>query len=384
MKRGIILLTALIAASCAADPHEDLAVPAAVSVHTAHARVEGLAEAFEAGGTIRARTTAVLSSRVMSSILQVTVKPGDRVRSGQVLVRLDARQFDAARAGADAALAAALEGANAARADSEGAAAALTLARASHERIATLRERDAATPAEIDAAVAGLRGAEARLKAAEARRAEMAGAIEAARASARASVVDASYATLLSPFDGLVVSKAAEPGSLAVPGVPLITIEDVRQFRLEVGIDAANTAGVALGLRVPVTLAGGATIEGVIEEIAPAVDAAHAYTVKVALPPAAGLRSGLFARARFRGVETPRVVIPAVALVRRGQLTLVFIDDKGVARLRYVHAGAASADVVPVLSGLSADERVVLNPPAGLADGTRISPATEPSTGGPR
>jgi len=384
MKRGITLLTALIAASCAADPQEDRAVPAAVRVQFAPARVAGVAEAFDAGGTIHARTAAVLSSRVMSSILQVTVKPGERVRSGQVLVRLDARQFDAARAGADAALAAALEGANAARADSEGAASALSLARATHERIATLRERDAATPAEIDAAVAGLRGAEARLRAADARQAEMTGAIEAARASARATAVDTSYATLRAPFDGLVVSKAAERGSLAVPGVPLITIEDVAQFRLEVGIDAAHTAGVALGLRVPVTLAGGATIEGVIEEIAPAVDATHAYTVKVALPPEAGLRSGLYARARFRGVETPRVVIPAVALVRRGQLTLVFVDDNGVARLRHVHAGAASADVVPVLSGLSADERVVLNPPEGLADGMPISAATTPQTGGAR
>ena len=277
MRSGIILFTAVIAASCAADPRDDAAAPAAVGVQFALARVEGVAQAFDAGGTIRARSTAVLSSRVMASILQVTDKPGDRVRAGQVLVRLDARQFDAARAGAEAALAAALEGANAARADSEGAASALSLARASHARIATLRERDVATPAEIDAAVAGLRGAEARLKAADARQAEMAGAIEAARASARASVVDASYADLLAPFDGLVTSKAAEPGSLAVPGVPLVTIEDVRQFRLEVGIDAANTAGVAIGLRVPVTLANGAAIEGVIEEISPAVDAAHAH-----------------------------------------------------------------------------------------------------------
>lgn len=383
MKSGIVLFTAVVAASCAADPPDDAVAPAAVGVQIALARVEGVAQAFDAGGTIRARSTAVLSSRVMASILQVTVKPGDRVRAGQVLVRLDARQFDAARAGAEAALAAALEGANAARADSEGAASALSLARASHARIATLRERDVATPAEIDAAVAGLRGAEARLKAAEARQAEMAGAIEAARASARASAVDASYASLLAPFDGLVTSKAAEPGSLAVPGVPLVTIEDVRQFRLEVGIDAANTAGVAIGLRVPVTLANGAAIEGAVEEISPAVDAGHAYTVKVALPPAAELRSGLYARARFRGAEARHVVVPAPALLRRGQLTLVFVEDNGIARLRYVHTGPADAGVVPVLSGLSAGERVVVSPPAGLADGTRIS-AAAPPTGGAR
>jgi multidrug resistance efflux pump len=91
----------------------------------------------------------------MSSITQVTVKPGDQVRSGQVLVRLDARQLHAGQARADAALSALLEGAVAAEADAEGASSALSLARVSHGRIATLADRKVATPAEIDAAVAG-------------------------------------------------------------------------------------------------------------------------------------------------------------------------------------------------------------------------------------
>jgi multidrug resistance efflux pump len=100
----------------------------------------------------------------MSAIVGVTVKPGDRVRAGDVLVRLDARQLTAGQARADAGLAAALEGAAAAEADVEGAASALALAKVSHARIATLAERKVATPAEIDEAVAALRGAEARMR----------------------------------------------------------------------------------------------------------------------------------------------------------------------------------------------------------------------------
>jgi multidrug efflux pump subunit AcrA (membrane-fusion protein) len=377
MKSALLVLVALTAAGCAGDPEPAGAAAPAVTVQTAPARVESVAAEFEAGGTVRARTTTVLSSRVMSSIVAVTVRPGDRVRAGQVLVRLDARQLTGGQAGADASLAAALEGATAAEADAEGAAASLALARVSHGRIARLRERQAATPAEIDAAVAALRGAEARMKAAEARREGLARTIDAARAAARNAAVDTSYAAIVAPFDGVVTEKSAEPGNMAVPGAPLVTLEDVRQFRLEVSVDAADTANVSPGSRVPVTIAGLAPIDGTVEEVAPAIDAvAHAYTIKIALPGNPGVRSGLYGRARFRGTERQHLAIPAAALVRRGQLTLVYVDDRGSARMRYVHIGPAAGDRVPVLSGLAENDRVVLNPPAGLSDGTRLTSGT--------
>ncbi len=373
MTRALFFLVALGAAGCAADPDTSTSAQPAVPVQTAPARLERQAAEFEAGGTVRARTTTVLSSRVMSAIAAVTVKPGDRVRAGQVLVRLDARQLAAGQAGANAGLAAALEGAAAAEADAEGAASALALARASHARIARLAERKVATPAEIDAAVAALRGAEARMKAAEARKAEIASAIDGARAAARNASVDASFAAIVAPFDGVVTEKIAEPGTIALPGAPLLTIEDIRQYRLEVSVDVADTARVAVGSTVPVAIAGLPPLEGTVAEISPAVDAAaQAYTIKVALPPTPGLRSGLYGRARFRGAEQQVVAVPAAALVRRGQLTLVFVDENGTARLRYVHLGTPLGDRIAVLSGLAQGERVVVNPPASLADGVRL------------
>ena len=94
------------------------------------------------------------------------------------------------------------------------------------------------------------------------------------------------------------------------------------------------------------------------------------------------LRSGLYGRARFRGAEQQVVAVPAAALVRRGQLTLVFVDENGTARLRYVHVGTPVGDRIPVLSGLAQDERVVLNPPASLADGARIAARPGHGSGG--
>jgi RND family efflux transporter MFP subunit len=374
MKLVAIVLIALAAAGCAADPETAGPDAPSVVVQSAPARLERLATEVDAGGTVRARTTTVLSSRVMSSIVEVTVKPGDRVRAGQVLVRLDARHLAGGQAGADASLAATLEGASAAEADAQGAAAALELARVSHARIARLAERNVATPAEIDAAVAALRGAEARMRAAEARRSEIARTIDAARAAARTAAVDTSYAAIAAPFDGVVTSRAAEPGNMAMPGAPLLTVEDAHGFRLEVSVDAADTANVSVGSRVPLTISGLPPLDGTVEEIAPSIDAvAQAYTIKIGLPDRDGLRSGLFGRARFRGAEREQLAVPGAALVRRGQLTLVFVDDRGAARMRYVHVGPPAGDLVPIRSGLAADERVVLNPPAGLADGTRLA-----------
>lgn len=373
MKPAVLLLMALGAAGCAADPEPSSPPSPAMPVQTAPARLERHAAEFESGGTVRASTTAVLSSRVMAVIVDVAVKPGDRVRAGQVLVRLDARQLSAGQARADAGLAATLESATSAEADAEGAASALSLARASHARIARLAERKVATPAEIDAAVAALRGAEARMKAAESRKTEIARNIDAARAGARNAAIDTSFAAILAPFDGVITEKTAEPGTMALPGAPLVTIEDLRRFRLEVSVDAADTASVSIGSRVPVTISGLPPLDGTVEEISPAVDAAaQAYTIKVALPPTPGLRSGLYGRARFRGAEQQVVAVPAAALVRRGQLTLVFVDEAGTARLRYVHVGTPAGDRVPVLSGLAQNERVVLDPPAALADGVRL------------
>jgi RND family efflux transporter MFP subunit len=369
----LLLVIAFGAAGCAADPEPSRAAATAVPVQTAPARLERLAAEFESGGTVRATTTTVLSSRVMSAIVDVAVKPGDRVRAGQVLVRLDTRQLAAGQARADAGLAAMVEAASTADAEREAAASALTLARASHARIATLAERKVATPAEIDAAVAALRGAEARMKGAEARRAEIASSIEAARAAARTASVDASFGAIVAPFDALVTEKLAEPGTIALPGTPLLVVEDVRRFRLEVSVDVADTATVSVGSRVPIAIAGLPALDGTVEEIAPAVDAvAHAYTIKIALPATPGLRSGLYGRARFRGADREAVTVPAASLVRRGQLTLVFVDDNGTARLRYVHVGPPVGDRMPVLAGLAKDERVVLAPPSTLADGVRL------------
>ena len=104
-------------------------------------------------------------------------------------------------------------------------------------------------------------------------------------------------------------------------------------------------------------------------EVSRAVDAdARAFLVKIALPDAPGLRSGEFGKARFGGTPRRALTIPSSAIVRRGQLTSVFVVDKGVARVRVVNLSESE-----VLAGLTESEMVILSPPSAVADGRRVS-----------
>ena len=378
----------LVLGVAACGTHEEPVAEArsapSIEAAVAPATVRDLASSFEAGGVVRARTTASLLSRIVAEVREVRVQPGDRVRRGQVLVALDDRDLSAARSRADAATAAAAEGTSAARADQDAAEAAAVLARTTYERISTLRAKNSATPQELDQAVAARAGADARLRGATARVAEAAAAVDAARATSRAADVTASFALITAPFDGIVTNKLAEPGNMASPGAPLLTIDETGGFRLDVQVDESRVPLIGLGAPVSVELDAASAIAapqqhpasfaGRIVEIARAVDpSARAFLVKIDLPPSAPVRSGMFGRARFAGPIRQALTVPARSVVRRGQLTLVFVVDAGGrARMRAVSLGASSGDVVEVLAGLDQGERVIVGPPPSITDGAVI------------
>ncbi len=379
MKRSWSLVwAAVLAASCggshpAAEPPG--ATPLAVS--TAAVTSASLPETFEVGGTVRARTVAAVSSRILSPVVTVAVRPGDRVRRGQTLVELDARQLESGTASADAMLAGALDAAAAAAAEESSAQSALTLAKATYGRIARLHERKSATTGEFDEATAGLEAAEARVAAATARRAAAGRAVDASRGSARSATVAASYAVLSAPFDGLVTETPAQQGTMAAPGVPLVIVEDTRRYRLELSVDSTRAGAIGVGSHVAVQVGDAPDVlDGTVGEVTESIDPVeHAFIVKIDLPSIEGLRSGLFGRARFQAPARSGIAIPSSAVVRRGQLTLVFTEDGGVARMRVVQVAGQAGDSTRVSAGLAEGDRVILNPPADLADGRPVTAA---------
>ena len=330
----------------------------------------------EAGGLVQARTTAVVTSRLMAAVREVRVA-GDQVRTGQVLVVLDNRDLGAQARSAQSAAAAAEQSVKAAGADRQAAEATLALAKASHSRVATLQGRKSATAQELDEATADLRAAEARLAAIDARTQQAQAALASAQAGSDAASVTASFALVTAPFAGMVTEKLLEPGNMAMPGTPLLRLEQGGGLRLDVRVDAARVVGVAVGQPVDVVLDGTEplVLKGQVSEVARAMESdARAYLVKDCAARRVAVAHRHVRRVRFNGPAMPRSRCRPVRWYVVGN-HLVFVGDGDVARLRMVVLGQAfggGAGDVEVVSGLSDGERVVLTPQAGLTDGTPL------------
>jgi RND family efflux transporter MFP subunit len=364
---GVVLPSCSRAATTPAADAEPIPVTVAMVAAT------DLADTFEAGGVVQARTTATLMARILAPVHAIHVAPGDRVHAGQVLIVLDAKALAAQARSARAAALAADQGATAAAAEQQAADAALRLARATHDRIAALEAKRSATAQELDEATGALRAAEARAGAAAARAQAAVSAIDSARGASEAAGTTASFALITAPFDGVVAEKMVETGNMAAPGTPLMRLEDTRGFRLDVRVDESRIGQTALGASVPVLLdsimgAGPIAVGGTVSEISRAVDAGtRAVLVKITLPDTADLRSGTFGRALFSGRTRRALTVPAGALVRRGQMTSVFVVEKGIARVRLVNANGTE-----VLAGLSEGDAVIVAAAPSVTDGRRV------------
>jgi RND family efflux transporter MFP subunit len=348
-------------------------------------------ERLEAGGVVAAQESASLSTRIVATIGAVRVKAGDRVRAGDVLVALDARDVVEHTHQIRASALAAEKSVAQARTEQSAAEAEHRLATAWHKRIAALHARNSATDQERDEADARLTAAAARVAGARAA-IEVADAnLVAARSGLGAATATESYTSVRAPFDGLITERLIDPGNLAAPGVPLLRIESDGARQVVVRVDEARAAYVHPGDRVDVEIdeRGESTgdesaQQGVVAEVARAVGAdQRAFTVKVTVPRTVTARSGTFARVVFRGAPRRALLVPETAIHRQGQVSSVYVMQDGLARLRLIQVGPSSSAGVEVLAGLDAGESVVTSPTGRLADGTRVTVvATRKFSGG--
>jgi multidrug efflux pump subunit AcrA (membrane-fusion protein) len=348
---------------------------------------------YEAIGSVRTATSAVLSSRIMGSVVTVRAREGDRVRAGQLLVEIDNRDAAAQLLKAQAGLREAQESleeversTRAAESARSAADAQNQLASKTFERYKTLLERRSVSPQEFDEVQAKHRVAEAEaeradrmLQAMTARKNTLLARIDQAKADIASAQVYAGYAKISSPINGLVTAKHTDVGQTASPGVPLLTVEDDSLYRLEVSVEESKIGASHRGDEVIVLIdaLGGTELNGRVSEIVPAADAAsRSFTLKIDLPTGAsrmGVRSGMFGRARFGIAQQRALLVPQEAVVQRGQLTALFVvDESGIAQLRLIKTGKSHAGRVAVLSGLSEGERIVADGVAAVTEGNRV------------
>lgn len=301
-------------------------------------------------GSLQAVQQSVLSAQASGRIASLNVKAGDRVKAGQVLAVIDDRVTQAGVAQAQAGVA--------------QAEANLANARAAYERTRDLRAQGFVAQAALDAAQAQFRAAEA-------------GAAAARAGQTQASVAQG-FTRLTAPYDGWVLATHAEAGSLAMPGAPVLTVYAPQPIRAVVHVPASQQGLVQTASRIEVRLPGtDRWVQPVARTSLPAADAVSQtveWRLDLSAADGAGQVPGRQTQVRFVGGESQRLVVPSSALLRRGELTGVYVvtprgEGQSGFALRAVRAGASHGEAgVEILSGLKAGDRVALDPVrAGLA-----------------
>lgn len=353
--------------------------------------LEPVQATLEAVGTIRSRTQTVVASKVLGYVREVRVREGDRVGEGDLLVAVDEAEPRTRAERSEAALAEAARSVEEAERNLEEGRAALVAAEADHRyadstaaRFRRLLAQELISAQEHDGVEAKRKSAEAlvaqaraRILSLEAREAQGRQRIEQARAELAAARLALGDARIAAPMSGVVVERRVEAGSLAVPGQPLLVLDDPRQYRLEAVVGESAMGRVRLGAAVTVVVdALPRAVQGRVAEVIPAADpASRSVIVKLDLPADLPLRSGMFGRARFPAGERKALLVPAAAVAERGQLSSLFVVSAGgLAQLRLVTLGERHGDRVEVLSGLTPGDRIIVEGADGLSDGSRVDP----------
>jgi len=307
-----------------------------------------LPHAFAAEATVEAVKQATVGAQAVGRVVELAVKAGDTVRAGQLIARIDARE-------AEQAVAASL---------SQVAEAEANLANAKR-----VYERNRELVAQKFVSQAAVDQSEASYKAAQAQ-------VAALKSAAGQAATQRSFATVVAPFAGVIGATHVEAGDLATAGRPLATLFVPGDLRVTATLPQAALArwkrDVPVTVELPVL---GRSVTAAGATVVPIADLrTHTVKVRLDLPAIDGLLPGQFARAHFPTGTARALAVPASALLRRGEVTAVYVLDKdGRALLRQVRTGDTLVDpkdgsVIEILAGLNPGDRIAANPvAAGLA-----------------
>lgn len=292
-----------------------------------------------AEGVVEAVRSSTLGAQVAGRVIALGVKAGDTVKAGEILVRIDPRSAAQAEA--------------ASRSQVREAQANLANARMAFERSEKLAAEKFISQAALDQARAQYLATQAQTAA--------------AIANAQVSATSTSYTTIVAPYDGVVASTEVEVGDMATQGRPLVALFDPKALRVTATLAQAVLARADLGaaaIAIEIPSLSRSLVPTHVTVIPVADVNTHTSQVRLDLPESAGLMPGQYARAGFVTGRVRSLVVPEAAVLRRGEVTAVYvIGTNGLAQLRQVRLGeSAGGGMVEVVAGLEAGERVSLEP----------------------
>lgn len=307
-----------------------------------------------ASGKIEAENSAMISTRLMGFVTDITVKTGQKVSQGQLLARISSNDLTAKKAQAEAGIAQANAGYNNARKD--------------YERFEALFAQNSASQKELDDMSTRMEMAKAGLEAAKQMRNEV--------------MAQFSYSNITAPFSGVITGTFMKKGDMANPGMPIISMEGASKLQAVVMVSESEILNIKNGMQADVTIKSTQkTIKGRVAEMSSsAQNTGGQYIVKINLDEPAQILSGMFVQAVFpieRSASAESAIsmtlIPKEAIIEEGQLKGIYVlNDQNIALLRWVRLGKTYGKDVEVLSGLSENEKYVLKADGRLFNGVQI------------
>jgi RND family efflux transporter MFP subunit len=304
-------------------------------------------------GTVVGTEETALAPQVMARVVEVTVREGDRVETGQLLVRLDEQEFRDAVTEAEAALAAAEKSYAAQREVTARDKRLFEVKAIAQEQWDRSQAAEAAVAAQLESAKQRLNLAQTRL----------------------------GYCRLAAPFESAVAQRLADPGDLAVPGKPLLKLVRQKTVRVRAALPSEDFTSLQVGTRVTLKT-DRSSLEATVSRIFPAMGDSHlaSFECDVTNPPL-GFVSGATVGVDVQLTSAEGLVVPADALLEGDKGAWVFAVNNGVVRPARVEVIDRSSDNVVVKGDVRSGELVIVARPSRLmtlAAGTKVVEVNQP------
>lgn len=316
----------------------------AETLATSTAMQSDQAQVITVEGVVEAVKGSVVAPQVSGSITILAVKTGDKVKAGQLLARIDTRLAEQQAMTNQAQVAA--------------ARAQLSAARQEYERKKRLYEKQYISQAALERAESDYKTAEAETKA--------------QLAQTGMASVQTGLHTINAPYAGIVAEVMSEQGDMAMPGKPLLSIYDPREFRVVVNVPQSQIVnikdGAAVKVLIPAAIEAERNLVATHVTILPTADlVTNMVKVRLSLPlTLASVRPGMFARAMLPasgGNLQGQVYVPGKSVIKRSELMAVYVvDSQGNPQLRQVRLGRRQGENVEIVAGLQVGEKVALDP----------------------
>ncbi len=352
----LLALTITLLSACSGGNDPKTVPPVAAVPVTLGKAGTASGDAILASGQVEAAQTAGISTRVMGRINAIYVKEGDRVSRGQVLASISDDDIRAKRAQTGAMIA--------------EAEAAFATVQKDYDRFSQLFKEQSATARELDQVTLQYNSAKQRVEAARQMRNEVNAML--------------SYTSLTAPFSGVVTRKMAEAGTIASPGMPLLTLEQTGILQISASVAESDISRLQTGDPAEVEVkSSGVRFRGAITQLVPSSQfTGGQYMVKISIPESArkDMYAGMFVRVAFPvkqaapAAGNQLLMIPVSAVVFRDELTGIYtLGQNNTALLRWIRLGRQAGDQVEVISGLGKEESYILSAEGKLYNGVPVT-----------